>query len=250
MNKNILKLLFVCSSLLSLQVYAGSGTEWSYEGTNGAEYWGDLDPAYSTCKTGSNQSPVDITEKTKSELEDLNIYYSSSPKEILNNGHTIQINIQPGSYFEVDGVNFELLQYHFHTPSENRVDGKVYPLEMHLVHSDPQGNLAVIGVFFEYGDSNESLVSLWANMPTHLGDVNSLESVASNINQLLPDGSDYYRFSGSLTTPPCSEGVRWFVMKDALEASQQQVEEFLHTIHHENNRPVQPLNGRVINLSD
>ncbi|MEE8320880.1 MAG: carbonic anhydrase family protein [Gammaproteobacteria bacterium] len=132
------------------------------------------------------------------------------------------------------------------TPSENRINGQSLPMEAHLVHADKAGNLAVVAVMFKEGAENKEIEQLWQKMPKKTGQKITLSGEAKNVMQLLPEGKDYYRFTGSLTTPPCSEGVRWLVLRDQVTISKEQVDDFLHVMHHPNNRPVQPLNARVI----
>jgi len=204
-----------------------------------------LSPAFAACGSGKNQSPVNLSSMIEGELEPIGIDYQAGGTEVINNGHTVQVNYQPGSSINVDGHRFELKQFHFHSPSENTIDGKSFPMEAHLVHADKGGNLAVIAVMFTQGNKNAELEKVWEKMPRHAGDKAALGSVADAV-ALLPADRDYYRFNGSLTTPPCSEGVYWLVMKQSVTASKDQLEKFAHTMHHPNNRPVQPLNARMI----
>lgn len=197
------------------------------------------------CGTGMNQSPVDLASPVEADLAPLTLAYAKGGHEVLNNGHTIQVNYQPGSTLTVDGHNYELKQFHFHAPSENHIDGKSFPMEAHLVHADADGHLAVVAVMFEEGAANKMLEKVWEKMPAEHGDKNALDSEVS-VNGILPANRDYYRFNGSLTTPPCSEGVLWLVMKTPLTASVDQIEHFSHTMHYPNNRPVQPLNARAV----
>ncbi len=155
------------------------------------------------------------------------------------------MNYAPGSKISVYGHEFELKQYHFHAPSENHINGKSYPMEAHLVHSDKDGNLAVIAVMFVEGKANESLAQAWTHMAEKAGDKHSLSSSVA-VEGILPSNRDYYRYSGSLTTPPCSEGVWWIVMKEPVTASKAQIEKFIHAITHPNNRPVQAVNARTV----
>lgn len=171
--------------------------------------------------------------------------YKGGSEEILNNGHTVQINAAPGSSITIDGDRFELKQFHFHAPSENHTNGKSYPLEAHLVHADKDGNLAVIAVMLTTGKANTALAKAWAQMPEKAGDQYGLTSKISPL-EILPRNRSYYRFNGSLTTPPCSEGVRWLVMKQPVAASREQIEAFVHVMHHPNNRPIQPVNARPV----
>jgi carbonic anhydrase len=179
------------------------------------------------------------------ELPELRVDYRAGGSEIVNNGHTIQVNYAPGSSATVAGRRYELLQFHFHAPSENLVEGHSFPLEGHLVHKDSDGNLLVIAVMYSEGAASDELAKAWRQMPAKAGERNSL-SAAVNAHGLLPASLDYYRFSGSLTTPPCSEGVTWIVLKKTEAVSEGQVAAFSQTLGHSNNRPVQPVNARII----
>ncbi|MCB1876649.1 MAG: carbonic anhydrase [Chromatiales bacterium] len=224
---------------------AGTGTAWGYSGAEGPEHWGSLSPAYSACSTGKNQSPVNISDAVETELPELGMDYKSGGTSVLNNGHTIQVNYAPGSQLEVNGRPYTLKQFHFHSPSENTIDGKSFPLEAHLVHADAAGNLAVVAVMFEEGAENPTLKQIWSQMPH---EAHETAEMAHSVDaaSLLPSDRGYYRFSGSLTTPPCSEGVTWLVMKHYDTASKRQIEKFEEVMHHPNNRPVQAVNARLI----
>jgi len=226
-----------------------SATHWGYTGHEGPANWGDLDPNYSMCKAGSSQSPIDIkksiTIDTKG-LEKIGFNYVTGSETVINNGHTIQVNIKNGSSISVDGIEFSLKQVHFHTPSENHIEGVSFPLEAHFVHASSDGKLAVVALMLEDGKENEVINSIWNKMPHHAGESEAIDLSAKVINSLLPEDKSYYRFSGSLTTPPCSEGVRWLVLKNYSHISAHQVEEFLHILHHANNRPIQPANARKV----
>jgi carbonic anhydrase len=234
--------VFLCMTSI---VLAGEKAHWGYSGHEGPEHWGKLDPEYALCSDGKNQSPVNLTGMIESDLPPITINYKSGGNEIVNNGHSIQVNYKPGSTIKVNGNEFELQQFHFHSPSENTIEGQSYPMEAHFVHADKDGNLAVIAVMFEAGEKNAELEKAWAHMPENAGEKGELPlSVDANI--LLPHDQDYYRFNGSLTTPPCSEGVWWLVMKDFQSASKEQIAKFANTMHHLNNRPLQPVNARAI----
>ncbi len=217
---------------------------WGYEGAVAPQFWGQLDPAYAACSLGKNQSPVDITNAVPQTLPPIEFHYRSSRLRIVNNGHTIQVNYDPGSYISVAGVRYELLQFHFHTPSEHTFGGKFADLEAHLVHRNPEGQFAVIGVAFYVGVHNGTLQPLWEVMPATEGPEQAFPTTV-NAFDLLPVVRLTYRYSGSLTTPPCSEGVFWAVMTTSLTLSRAQLNAFAAIFPH-NNRPVQPLNGRVI----
>lgn len=224
----------------------GHGAHWGYTGHEGPEHWGELDEKFQMCAIGLNQSPIDITSSVHANLPAIGFAYKTTPTEILNNGHTVQVNVKEGSSITIDGHRYELKQYHFHTPSENHIHGKEFPLEAHFVHADANGNLAVVGVMFEEGAANPELAKLWENMPMHAGDRHALHGNAADVSNLIPSDPAYYRFNGSLTTPPCSEGVKWMVMKKTLTISKEQVEKFAHAVHGHNNRPVQPLDARIV----
>ncbi|HMP77671.1 MAG TPA: carbonic anhydrase family protein [Kiritimatiellia bacterium] len=224
-----------------------AGEHWSYAGETGPERWALLSPEFSSC-AGQNQSPVDlqVARMIEADLAPLAFDYKSVALDLVNNGHTIQANVAPGSSLVVDGISFALKQFHFHCPSENLMDGRSYPLEAHLVHADADGHLAVVAVLFEEGAENALLRRLWSHMPKEKDASVRTEDVQINAADLLPEDRAYYRYNGSLTTPPCTEGVRWLVCKQPVTLSPGQVEAFLHVLHHPNNRPVQPQNARPV----
>ncbi|MFA5453961.1 MAG: carbonic anhydrase family protein [Sulfurimonas sp.] len=240
----------IAAILLSSALLAGGGgTHWGYTGHEGPANWGDLSADYTLCKHGKSQSPINITSKVTVDVEDMEkitFDYNTGISSVINNGHTIQVNFDEGSTITVDGIKFPLVQLHFHTPSENQIDGKEFPLEGHFVHATKDGSLAVVGLMFEDGAKNEFLAKVWAKMPHKGGEKESLTISAKEVNALLPKNKEYYRFNGSLTTPPCSEGVRWLVLKNYSTISKEQTKEFLDIFSHENNRPVQPINARKV----
>ena len=220
-------------------------SHWGYTGHNTPEKWGQLSEKYRECGVGLNQSPINITHSLHAHLPPLSPVYGSASLNIVDNGHTVQVNMAPGSTLKVDGKTFELKQFHFHSPSENHIDGKSFPLEAHFVHLDKDGNIAVVAVMFEEGKANKTLEQVWNKMPSKEGETNTLK-LSKIAKILLPKDKHYYRFNGSLTTPPCTEGVRWFVLKTPVTVSKEQVEKFHHLMHHNNNRPIQPLDARVV----
>ncbi len=230
---------------MTLIANAGEKAHWGYSGHEGPEQWGELDPEYSICAKGKNQSPVNLTGMIESDLPPIIIKYKSGGNEILNNGHTIQVNYTADSTIKVNKHEFELKQFHFHSPSENTIEGHSYPMEAHLVHSDKEGNLAVIAIMYKFGKKNAELEKAWAYIPGNVDQINLLPQ-SVDANNLLPHNHDYYRFNGSLTTPPCSEGVLWLVMKYFDTASKEQIDKFAHTMGLPNNRPIQPINARAI----
>lgn len=236
-------LIAVGMLLFSSLAFSSGGAAWDYTGDTGPDNWAKLSPEYGAC-AGSNQSPINLTGFVDAKLKPVVFNYDAGSSEILNNGHTVQVNTLPGSTITVDDIEFELKQFHFHVPSENQIRGKSYPMEGHLVHADKNGNLAVVAVMVTEGKANKALAKAWAQMPEK-GEKLALSSDISPL-EILPSNRDYYRFNGSLTTPPCSEGVRWLVMKQPISASKEQIDQFLKVMHHPNNRPVQATNARPV----
>ena len=237
-------IVFTCVMIISTSVFSGGKSHWGYSGHQGPENWAKLSADNYPC-SGKNQSPVNLSGFVESQLSPIVFNYNNGGHEILNNGHTVQVNYEKGSNIKIDDNTFNLLQFHFHAPSENHINGKSYPLEAHLVHADKNGNLAVVAIMFAAGSENKELKKAWSMMPKHAGDKYAL-SITIDINQILPKQRDYYRFNGSLTTPPCSEGVRWLVMKQVVTVSKKQIDAFKHVLHEPNNRPLQPINARII----
>lgn len=232
------------SALFTSNVFASGGT-WGYTGHTGPEHWGAISEQFKTCGTGVNQSPINIQDSVEADMAPIQFNYVSNTQAILNNGHTIQVNVAPGSSIQLDHTTFELKQFHFHTPSENQINNQSFPLEAHFVHADSNGNLAVVGVMFNPGQANPQITQLWEKMPAKAGTTIPLDWSAKQIQALLPKGTEYYRFNGSLTTPPCTEGVRWVVMQEPMPIASTQVERFAKIVH-TNSRPVQKLHARVI----
>ena len=218
---------------------------WSYEGEEGSFYWGKLNSSYSACSMGQTQSPINIQGAKKADLPALKFNYQAVPLNIIDNGHTIQVNYAPGSTLAVGEKVYTLKQFHFHHPSEEHVNGKDFPLVAHLVHADAEGHLAVVAVLFEQGSANLLIDTLWKNIPSEKGKPQDISSVSIQVQDLLPTEHDYFTYAGSLTTPPCSEGVAWYVLKVHTTLSPEQVAAFA-TIYSKNARPIQPTNGREI----
>ncbi len=226
---------------------AAEGPHWSYSGDTGPAHWGELSPEYAACSQGKEQSPVNITDAQHSKLPLIEFNYQPSALAVINNGHTIQVNYAPGSSITIDGKTYTLVQFHFHHLSETTVKGKHAPLEGHLVHKSADGKLAVVAVLFDEGRANPAITTVWSNLPKQEGDENNPSGVEVNASQLLPDKRDYYTFPGSLTTPPCTEGVTWLVMAHKMTASKEQIDAFA-ALYPDNYRPVEPLNGRKIEM--
>lgn len=236
------------SIFLSVGIACASGgnTHWGYSGEGGPENWGHLSPEFEVCGKGKNQSPIDISSMIESELPPISFSYKSGSLDVINNGHSIMESFAPGNSITLDDHTYELKQIHWHTPSENHVNGQAFPMEAHLVHADKQGNLAVIGIMYTDGRENSSIANIWNNMPAKIDAVNKDDSITVNPEDMLPPNRDYYLFNGSLTTPPCSEGVRWMVMKNPIEASAEQIKQFHSIFQVDTNRPVQPIYARPV----
>ncbi|MCE9638869.1 MAG: carbonic anhydrase family protein [Betaproteobacteria bacterium] len=219
---------------------------WGY---GEAGKWGDLSAEFKECKLGKEQSPIDIQTKAaeKTKLAAIGFNYKAGAGDVVNNGHTIQVNLTDAGSAKLAGSDYQLLQFHFHTPSEEKVDGKNFPLVAHLVHKSAAGGLGVVGVMFKEGKENAALKPVFDAMPAKEGGKAALKA---NLNaaDFLPADKGYYAFKGSLTTPPCSEGVAWQVMKQPVELSKGQIEAF-RKLYKMNARPVQPLNGRKVQVS-
>jgi carbonic anhydrase len=221
-----------------------SNLHWGYHGENGPEHWASLSSDFCSCY-GKNQSPINLTGSVEAELPPLDLSYQPGGRDFLNNGHTVQVNFSPGSRLVVDDIPFELKQFHVHVPSEHHMDGMSYPMEIHFVHADDNGNLAVLGLIIKEGDENEVLAGLIPHIPQRIHHSSVLPSPL-DAGSLLPEDKSYFRYSGSLTTPPCTEGVRWLVLKTPVTASLNQIQAFAAALTHPNNRPLQPANARTV----
>lgn len=215
--------------------------KWGYDFENGPAHWAELDQKFETCGTGQAQSPIDIPAETGSGAPRIAFNYVSGPATVINNGHTIEAKVAKGSTVEIDGRTYDLIQFHFHTPSENTVDGLHYPMETHFVHADKSGKLAVVSVMVKAG--TKSLIDALPK-PEKAGLMVQTESEIDPVS-LIPSDRRHYAFKGSLTTPPCSENVTWVVMKRPATADVATIAR-MKAILGANNRPVNPLNGRLI----
>ncbi len=242
--------LFACAyanPALSADKHEGKPAHWSYSGHADPAHWSELQPDFASCKLGKEQSPIDIRDAAKAELPALGFSYAAGRAEVVNNGHTIQVNVGDGNSAKLGGSDYKLLQFHFHTPSEEKVNGKAYPLVAHMVHKNAEGQLAVVAVLFSEGKENPVLKRVFATMPKQ-ADAKAELAEPLNPADLLPAAQGYYAFMGSLTTPPCSEGVRWQVLKQPVEMSKGQLAAF-RKLYPMNARPVQALNGRSLQQS-
>ena len=229
-------------------VHAATPTEhphWSYGGHGGPAEWAAIDPEYATCKLGKHQSPIDIHGAKPADLPAIEFHYQPVPLAVVDNGHTIQVNYAPGSWIDVGGARYELVQFHFHKPSEEKIDGKTHAMVAHLVHKSAEGKLAVVAVLFDGGGDNAMIEAIWNHLPVEKGKEAVVADVSLDASALLPNDRGYYTFQGSLTTPPCSEDVTWLVLKSPRRIADGEIEQF-GTLYPMNARPTQPTNGRPI----
>ena len=221
---------------------------WSYEGDTGPANWGKINPDWAKCGNGMRQSPIDLRDGMKVDLEQITFDYHQSGFNVVDNGHTIQVAVGFGNYITVQNRSYELVQFHFHRPSEERINGRGTEMVVHLVHKDAEGRLAIVAVLLERGAQNSMIQTVWNNLPLEKNDTVT-PSVTLDVNQILPAGRDYFTFMGSLTEPPCSEGVLWLVMKQPMPASPAQMALFSR-LYPLNARPTQPGGGRVVKESN
>lgn len=241
---SVLTLLAGASLLSPLAAQEGDGAPFGYQGEIGPAHWGELDEAYEACAVGLRQSPIDIPGDAPLSTVDLAFNYQPSAINVVNNGLTIQVNYDPGSTIIVDGKTYAVAQFHFHVPSEHTIDGVHAPIEMHVVHVADDGALAVVGFLFDFADEdNPFLARFWGDAPA-AGETTTVPGEI-NVADAFDAAGGKYSYSGSLTTPPCSEGVSWFVMADHLTVSRDQVAQYVDLLGM-NARPTQPLNERAI----
>lgn len=220
---------------------------WAYNGETGPGAWGALKPEFSLCAKGQRQSPIDIRGGIAVELDPVQFDYRASGFGVVDNGHTVQVNIAPGNSIQVGGRRFELVQFHFHRPSEERIDGRQFDMSLHLVHKDAEGRLAVVGLLLERGAPQPMVQRVWNNLPLEKHEEQGASTVL-DLEHLLPPDRGYYTYMGSLTTPPCSEGVLWMVMRQPVTVSPAQIDIFAR-LYPMNARPIQSAAGRMIKQS-
>ena len=238
------RLLVILSMWCFKVVASGGSTHWGYGGDDGPENWGNLAEEFDICASGKNQSPIDLVADFTIGLPTLVFEYKTvGGLEEVNTGHSIQDNVSPGNYFVVRGEKFELKQFHFHSPSEHTVAGRHFPMEVHLVHQDDKGRYAVVGLLFQEGEENEILNNL-PSFRVKRGEDPQGEPI--DYNDLVLERNNYFLYNGSLTTPPCSEGVHWMVMKQPIIASPEQIQHYHDLVGFDNNRPIQPQNSRLV----
>lgn len=252
--KKFSKLSLVLGLLAGLMTIAGTAlasgpVHWTYEGEEGPEHWGELSHDFAACSAGMEQSPVDVTADAPVNPAAIVFNYQPADLKIENNGHTIKVSYPEGSSIDIEGKTYNLLQYHFHALSENTINGQHSDAEMHLVHQADDGEYAVVAVMINKGAENAAYAPVWANLPAEEGEPQAVAGVTVNAADLLPADQSYYRFNGSFTTPPCTEGVKWFVLSNPVELSDAQLAAF-EAIYDFNYRPVQPMNARTFLTAD
>jgi carbonic anhydrase len=233
----------VCATALTAQEHP----HWGYGGKTGPDHWAELEADYGQCRLGREQSPIDIRNARKADLPPIDFAYADGPAEIANNGHTVQVTPSAGGSIQVGGVEYTLAQFHLHTPSEEKIEGRAHAMVAHFVHKSADGKLAVVAVLLDAGKESGAWRPIFDNLP---GEPDETRPLPGGIDpgKLLPESRGYYAFMGSLTTPPCSEGVRWLVLKHRVSISQAQLAAFRKLYSH-NARPTQPTNGRSIEES-
>ena len=233
----------LCSALA-----ADTPPHWSYKGHAGPAHWNELGEGFSGCKLGLQQSPIDIRGAKKAKLEPIGFHYTPGAATVVNNGHTVQVNLAAGGSITLPDGEYQLLQFHFHTPSEEKINGAGFPLVAHFVHKNAEGKLAVVAVLFKKGAPNAALKNVFAHLPAKAEASEELEGGLDPAT-VLPAGRAYYAYMGSLTTPPCSEGVRWQVLKQSVNLGPAQLAAF-QKLYPMNARPIQGLNGRTLEVSE
>ncbi len=238
-------LLVILLPGVSTRAQEHKSIHWGYDGEQGPSHWGELSSEFALCESGHHQSPIDIRNPQKADLPGIQFDYKPSPLHIIDNGHTVMINYAPGSFIQVGDKRYHLLQFHFHHPSEEQINGKAYDMSLHLVHADDQGNTVVVAVLLQRGPDNSLVQELWSDLPQEKEHEEDLDNVKINVKALLPSDLGYYTFPGSLTTPPCTENVTWFVLKHPVTVSAAEIQRFEKLYRH-NARPTEPLYDRVV----
>jgi carbonic anhydrase len=246
MSKALRTLTVLVSLFVFALLWVAASEDWGYEGDIGPENWGELSDDYAVCGEGQSQSPIDIAGAVQTELAGIEFHYEAAPMAIFNNGHTIEVEYHEGSYIIYNEKQYNVLQFHFHQPSEHTINGETFPMEMHIVHQNAEsGQLAVVGVMLREGDvADADYADIFANLPVDVSQPDEEAETMIDAATLLPDDTEtFFTYEGSLTTPPCSQIVRWLVMADPVTLTADQIAAF-GEIYDGNARPVQPLNTR------
>jgi carbonic anhydrase len=247
-NRVSFKLILAIASLTAgnFAAAAEAAHHWGYSGEGGPEHWAAMEDSFATCGVGKHQSPIDLNSAVTKDLPPIQFSYQALPLTVTDTGHSFQVNAAAGSGgITVGADHYDLVQFHFHRPSEETMQGRHYSMVAHLVHKNAKGDLAVVAVLIRKGETNKLLKSVFDNFPAQGKQESSVAGATINLNEFIPQQHGYFTFEGSLTTPPCSEGVRWFVLKSPVDASAEQIKQFASRYPH-NARPTQPLNGRVV----
>jgi carbonic anhydrase len=226
----------------------GAAAAWGYAGEAGPQAWGGLQPEFARCGSGARQSPIDIREGIAVDLEPVQFDYRASPFRVIDNGHTVQVNVEPGNAIVARGERYELAQFHFHRPAEERIDGRGFDMGLHLVHKSADGRLAVVALLMNRGEAQPVVQAVWNNLPLEKHEEVRTRALL-DLNHVLPSDRGYYTYMGSLTTPPCSEGVLWMVMRQPVPIAAEQIEIFAR-LYPMNARPIQSASGRMIKQSN
>ena len=245
--KESIKAIVIAGSIIGAGLYfvpLNSTSSWTYDDASGPLYWGELDPTFHLCSDGKNQSPVNIKNTFDVHLPDIRFNYFPGATQIKLDNHSIQLNYTSPSQILFNDQPFELKHFRFHTPSEHQINHQSYPMEIHFVHQNKQKEYLVIAVFVEQGKVHAPLKKVWENIPS-LGKTITLDN-ALNAFDFMPESKEYFKINGSLTAPPCSEGVTWLVLKKPIEASTSQINQLTKRFPKGNSRPIMPLNARVI----
>jgi carbonic anhydrase len=229
-------------------VGSAAGPVWSYDGANGPQAWGQLKPEYAACSQGERQSPIDVRDSIKVQLDAVQFHYQAPDFRVMDDGRTVRVMVDPGSFIEVAGRRYELQHLQFHRPSEVHLNGKAFDMAVHLVHQDTQGRSAVVAVQLERGNAHPVVQAVWNNLPLEKGMEQPARSPL-DLPSLLPSDQRYATFMGSMTSPPCQEGVLWVVMKQPVAVSDYQIAVFSR-LYPMNARPLQAANGRMVKESE
>ena len=247
--KNIIFPVLISLTLGTSSMLYADGVKWSYSGETGSEHWADLSPDYATCGNGKNQSPINIDSHTALVAQNRSIkfnYGHITPDKITNTGNFIQVDVGAGANIDVDGNRFELKHLNIHMPSENTYNNEHFAMEIQFVHENKDKELVYLSMMGDLSQANRTLNKLLAQMPTQAGESKALAANSLRNVEMKKRIGKYYRYNGSMTTPPCTEGVRWFILKQALTLSVAQQQQFKNVIKQANNRPTQALNARVV----
>ncbi|MEY4084020.1 MAG: hypothetical protein RL483_1389 [Pseudomonadota bacterium] len=223
---------------------------WSYEGEGGPHNWGKISKQYLACANGKNQSPIAVESESllNLDLPAIDFDYRDSRFSIVDNGHTVEVKYLEGGAMTILGQRYELVQFHFHRPAEEVVNGKRYDMVAHLVHKNSKGQLAVVAVLLTLGEENRFIQTLWNHMPIEKKKPIEPPTAKVDLAKFLPANKAYFHYMGSLTTPPCTEGVAWYILQSPVEVSAGQVEVF-SKMYANNARPTQRMNGRLVKAS-